>query len=248
MNIAKLINFKIISVLVALTLVISVISPSLASANSFDKEFKGINKPVTEIIEGNTIMKIVKDDEFERIVEADENGRKTTAVYDKVNDTMSIVTEGLEDIFIENVSVPAEQVEPEFNALVDTLEEKTYANFEYKIWYYSPIKFEARIPNGNSLTSKRIKTVYKGKNNSYNTLIDNFKREVDNVNDYEGLFIGAAIGASILWLASLVVGAINGGAGAAVALVAAGITGAAYRHGVLYERAARNAKDYYYQL
>lgn len=263
--------FKGFVLSIAAVLVFSSVGPSIGSAalnNSKDlglekqiitqKDFdytQGLDpekdKDLIDILEGIEI-KIIKDDENERVVETIENGVTSIGVFNKKNNELTTEVKGNKS---SQVKIDLDEVDSsdfsddqqgDISTFAATRVENTYSNYEYTITYTSPQKWQLRRPKPNTLNSTYYKNVTLSKKNSGN--LNNFKKQVDLLNDYELKFIGAASGATILWLASLVVASLNGGAGVAVALVAVGVTGAAYNYGIAVERSAKNAQHYYFSI
>lgn len=251
MTFSKKIHLNIISFIVALALVISMTYPSIANANStsmLESQNNAINK---EVFGSDTdlTLNILKDDLNERIVETVENGIKSVAVYNKKDNTMTLKIDGQEEVFFDldeykELEEKAMQDEDRsFSTNVASVEENTINNYEYTMWYTSPYKMEMRVPD--SLFGMQSKTVYKTGSTERQNNFEYFRTAVDSVNDYEALYIATGVSATILWLASAIAISLGGGTAVAVALTAAGVTGAAYRYGILTERACKSALHYY---
>lgn len=243
MNIKNYVTGVIVSL--SAVLVFTSIGPSIASAsnsNDLTSQSKLIlssddystidldpekDKELIEIIE-DIEVNIIKDDEYERIVETVENGVTSIGIFNKTTNTLTTQIKGNEDsktvIDLNELEAEAEEQAKEASlekdvvrAAANTLTENTYSNMEYTITYSSPEKWQLRRPVPNSLTNTYYKNVTKTSSNS--TTLSNYKKQVDALNDYEFKFIGAA-----------------------------GVTGTAYNYGIAVERSAKNAKYYYFQL
>lgn len=215
------------------------------------------DKETIEMLKGIE-TKIIKDDEFERKVETIENGVTSIGIFNKKTNILTTEIKGDKSTKIEidlaeleekaaSLSLNSRDMsQGSIGTLATTLEENTFSNMEYTITYSSPQKWQLRRPQPGTLNSTYYKNVTKTTSNS--TTLNNFKNQVDLLNDYELKFMGAAVGSGILWLASLVIASINGGAAVAVGLAAAGVTGTAYNYGIAVERYAKNALHYYYSV
>jgi hypothetical protein len=257
---------------ISAVLVFSFIGPNVSSANNESsnhtqsnhitkiEDFESIGLDLIQDQESIEILqnvetKIIEDNKNVRIVESTENGVTSRAVYNKksriltneiVGDKSTKVVLDLDKLEREAASKTADPENSSIGILASTLEENTFSNMEYTITYSSPQKWQLRRPQPGTLNSTYYKNVTRTSSNS--TTLDNFKSQVDQLNDAELKFIGSAAGAGITWLASLVIASLSGGAGVATALVAAGITGAAYNYGIAVERHAKNALHYYHSI
>ncbi|NLP52076.1 geobacillin-26 family protein [Bacillus sp. RO1] len=260
--------FKSTLLSIAAVLVFSLIGPNASNAmNSGSnialstQDFKSTvgldpieDKETIDIIQGIE-TKIIKDNKNFRVVETIENGVVSIGTFDKKRNIITTEIKGDKSSKVEIDLNELEALASELNdttaeggfvTLASTLQENTFSNMEYTITYSSPQKWQLRRPQPGSLYKTYYKNVTRTSSNSKN--LDNFKKEVDLLNDYEIKFIGAAVGSGIAWLAALVIASLSGGAGVAVGLAAAGVTGAAYNYAIAVERHAKNALHYYWSV
>lgn len=213
------------------------------------------DKETIEMLQGIETTVLV-DNKNKRVVQTIENGVVSIGVFDKKKNILTTEIKGdksskvvidLNEIEALAASLGLDDTEEgSFGTLASTLTENTFSNMEYTITYSSPQKWQLRRPQPGTLNSTYYKNVTRTSTNSKN--LDNFKKEVDLLNDYEFKFIGAAVTTGVAWLATLVIASLSGGAGVAVGLAAAGVTGAAYNYGIAVERHAKNALHYYWSV
>ncbi len=218
---------KILSILMVLTLLFS--STMTVFADSYDYG-----------------VKIIKDNEKYRITEDVIDDVKTIATYDKINNTLSL------EWFELNNKKNSEKLFLNLNDHVYATsaysEENTFSNYEYKIVYGSPNNWELRRPQDNSALNLYYFTV-----NQTSALLpdlNNFKDAVDDINDLELRYLGASASVPLLTLFTIILAATGAGAGpsVSVALVAAGVTGAAFNYAIDLERRCDDAFHYYFNV
>lgn len=128
-----------------------------------------------------------------------------------------------------------------------TVKENTFSNFEYTITFGSKEKWQIRRPKGDSLVNYYYKNVTRTSSNKSN--LNNFKNQVDIINDAElkmfGSF-GSSVGFTLL---GIILSVPSAGSGTLTsALAAAGAYGAGLSQGLRISRAAKNATIYYHRI
>ncbi|MFJ7731218.1 geobacillin-26 family protein [Lysinibacillus sp. NPDC097231] len=221
--------------------------------SDFNSELGMVDKEAIEYLDSLQIN-VIEDNENFRIVESIENGKPMVATFDKNSNILTTQIKGDDSSKLvidlnELAALEESMKEPtsgDISAFASSMKQDTFTNYEYTIEFTSPESWQLRRPNPDNPINWLYKDVKKTTSNATN--LGNFKNAVNDLNDYEWKYIGAASGAGILAIAALIVGAINGGAGIAVGLAAAGVTGAAYNYAISMNRAANDAHYYYFQV
>lgn len=256
---AKVIKSLVVSFI--FTLIIASIGPSFANAATFKKENQSIaaleldsakHSDTIEYLE-NVDFKIIQDNKNVRVIESTENGKTSIAILNKNKNVLTLQIKGDDSTKVEiDMNEIAETVNSFDNSedlatyAASTLEENTFTNYEYTITFSSPEKWQLRRPNPDNMLKYYYKDRTKTTTNS--TKLTNFKKEVDNLNYYEWMFIGASSASMIVTVAAVIAAAITSGAGLAVALAALPISGAAYNYALKMGTAANNAHYWYFQV
>lgn len=217
----------------------------------------------------DTAVKIIKDNDQERIAQSIENGFVITATYDKINNVMTqsfepyqnndIVVKQLTSkadksvVKVEVVDMEAVKIKVENNqstvrtntfavAMLSYNEEKTLSNYEY---YMSPDIGDtyqwtlSRPQKGVPGAFRDTRTVWETDSNSKNIL--QFKKHVDTINTCEFILGGTGVFViATFW--------IGGGTVTASALAALGIGAASLTAGAAIVNSWENAEFYFWRM
>lgn len=245
-------------------LIFASIGPSVASAKESQND-PALQKHLQEMKELEALdlndyeLKVVVDNDLERIVETVENGKVTTGSLDKTTNVMTIETEGEETITIDLNNTYEHSSEPildeitvesgfehdlNISPFAVIAQENTWTNYEYTI--NTGNKWQLRRPQPGTLTKTYYKNVTEKSSNKSN--LSKFKSSVDKLNTAEWKYLGLSFTVPIGTAATVVAAAINGGAAIAVGLATAGIVGAAASAALDMHRHAKDAHYYYFTV
>lgn len=220
--------------------------PSTVLANTHDN----LNTSVIEIDGKKETIKTKKDNKKVRIVESiDENGKKSIATFDKINNTMLIETEGEKEVFLDlseamNMKGNIETGETSIGIMSTptVISEYTYSDYEYEITMSNPKAWKIFRPQ-ESFGSRYYKNATQNSGNV--TYLENFKKSVDQVNDLE-LTAFALVGAGLFF--SVLVIIATGGIATSAAFAAAGVVVTDIPVLISLDRACNDALYWYLQV
>lgn len=191
---------------------------------------------------------ILEDNLQQKVTSVTDGGITTKSTYDKVNEKLIVEVENEKPIVIdmnEATKIAKEQYSQDSNtttyARANTVKENTYSNYEYTITFGKKESWQVRIPKGNSKTRTRT--------NSNKSTLNNFKTQVDIINDAELRMLGLLGSTAFFGVLAVILAMPTAGSGTLTsAMSAAGAYGGALSQGVTMQRAQKNAIIYYNRL
>lgn len=134
--------------------------------------------------QGDISIDVIVDNEEKRIVQSTfKDGTKSIAIFNKLTNTITVKENGKEVV----IDLPNDDNINQENNLQSSkasyIEEKTFSNYEYKIYVASDKWILRRPKPGGNTFQINSKSVYKKKSNA--SALMNFKKAVDNINELE---------------------------------------------------------------
>lgn len=190
-----------------------------------------------------TNIDIISDTKEKRVAKSNFNGIETIAEFDKASNMLTINENGIEAKIDLSQAESNSQDTNVRRKRVAYIEERTFSNFEYKI-YPSSDKWILRRPKPGKAYTTNEKSVYANTKNRSN--LNNFRDAVDEINILEAEFIFSGASAGISVVASAIASAVTAGAG--TALAALGLYGTALSKGLQLEKYQKRALYYYFKV